>query len=89
MHRAGEAWVEAVDGAQHFEWLLGVVDGVAGERRLVGAGLAVGVARAGVPGARHDALVVGDLLVVDDDPVGEAAARRFHEADALRALRPR
>jgi hypothetical protein len=49
------------------------VDGVAGERRFVGAGLAVWVARAGVPGARHDALVVGDLLVLDDDPVGEVA----------------
>ena len=38
------------------------------------------VARAGVPRARHDALVVGDRAVVDVHPVAERAARRLVEA---------
>src|SRR5487761_2593368 len=67
MHRAGNARVETVDGALDLERLLRVVQMVAvHERRFVGAGLLRRVARAGVPGAGHDGLVVVDQPVLDD-----------------------
>ena len=53
-----------------------------------GPALAGGVARPGVPGARHDALVVGDRAVLDVHPVAERAARRLVEAGARRLARP-
>ena len=58
------------------------------QRRLEGADIALGIARAAVPGGRHDALVVVDLAVLDLDPVRQRAARRLGEADALGLLRP-
>src|SRR5512139_496001 len=88
VHRAGDAGIEAVDGAQDLDRSRRVGEDVAGERRLVSPGLALGVTRAGVPGARHDRLVVGDLAVLDHDPVSERAARRLHEARTPRAARP-
>ena len=57
-------------------------------RALVGAVARLVVTRAGIPRRRHDALVVVDLVVLDGDPVREAAARRLVEADALARLRP-
>ena len=47
------------------------------------------VARARIPGARHDRLVVRDPPVLDDDPVAERAARCFHEASPAGLSRPR
>ena len=77
-----------MDRAQDLERPLGVGDGVADERGLVRAHLALLVARAGVPGRRDDGLVVVDLAVLDDDPVRQDAARRLVEAEAaLLALR--
>ena len=58
------------------------------ERGLEGADIAVGIARAAVPGGRHDRLVILDLAVLDLDPVAERAARRLGEADALDLRRP-
>ena len=49
---------------------------------------APGVARARVPGARHDALVVDDRIVADMDPVAERAARRLVEAGPEAIARP-
>ena len=55
------------------------------QRRLVGAHLPLLVARRAVPGARHHALVAGDLAVLDLHPVAQRAARRVEIAEALRA----
>ena len=46
------------------------------------------IARSGIPGGRHDGLVVDDLLVLDFDPVSERAARRFFESEAGAGFRP-
>lgn len=46
------------------------------------------IARAGVPGCRHNGLIVGDLAVLDDDPVTQRATRRLIKAYAMRFLRP-
>src|ERR1043165_7938341 len=85
---AGEARVERVDRAQHFERLLRVNHGVADERRLVRPLRALCVARAGVPGCGDDGLIVLVMPVAYDDPVRERAARRFVEAEAAH-LAPR
>ena len=47
--------------------------------------MSLGVARRAVPGARHHALVVADLPVVDPHPVAERAARL---QEALNAMDP-
>jgi hypothetical protein len=80
--RTGHARVEGVDGAQDFEGVFGVRDGVLEEGGFVGAEGAAGVAGAGVPGSGDDGLVVLDGAVFDDDPVGEQP-RGFVEADAF------
>src|SRR6187399_1841061 len=63
--------------------------GLPGERGLVRTGLSLGVARPRVPGAWYHRLVIGNLLILDHDPVAESAARRFHEARAASRFRPR
>src|SRR3990172_3521392 len=80
---AGEARVEGVDGAERLEGQLGVGDRVAHEGRLVRTHLLVLIARTGVPGGWHHRLVVRELAVLDDAPVGEGSAGRLMEADAL------
>ncbi len=55
----------------------------ADQRLFEGRALALGVARRTVPGGRDHKLIVGDLAVVDLDPVRQCAARSFSEADAL------
>ena len=70
--RAGHARVERVDGPQDLERLLGSRHRRADERRPRRPRLPLRVARRGVPGARHDELVVLDLLVLDIDPVASA-----------------
>jgi hypothetical protein len=80
--RAGDAGVEGMDGAQDLQRLLGIGDRGVEQRGLVGAGLVLLVARAGVPGRGHDALVILDLAVVDDHPVRQRAARRLVETHA-------
>src|SRR5208283_2040204 len=47
-----------------------------------------GVTRTGVPGARHDALVVDDCALIDVDPVSERPAGRLVEAVAQAIGRP-
>ena len=86
MHGAGQARVKGVDGAQNLD---GLVD--PGHRRtdqslLKGGALALGVARGTVPGGRNYQLIVGDCAVMDLDPVGQSAARRFHQAHAPASL---
>ncbi len=88
VRRAGEARVEAVDRAQDLDRLVGNCHRSADQGRLVCTALTFRVLRRRVPGARHDALVVVDLLVLDVDPVAERAARRLGEAEALAVLRP-
>src|SRR6266540_3807454 len=89
--RAGEARVERVDRAERLERQLGVRDRVSDERGLVRSLLVLRVARAGVPGGRHDGLVVLELhrlaVGLDDAPVRERAAGRLVEADALERAR--
>ena len=58
------------------------------QRGLVSARLTGWVTRSGIPGAGHHGLVVVDLLVLDPDVVGQATARRFHEAHALAFFGP-
>ncbi|EIC22974.1 hypothetical protein Thi970DRAFT_00623 [Thiorhodovibrio frisius] len=58
MHGAGDAGVKGVNGAQDLQRLRRVVQlGVVRECRLVGAGDALDIARAGVPGGRDNGLV--------------------------------
>ena len=83
VHGAGNAGIEAVDGAQDLERLLGIGERVApsapprtrraGPSRRAGPAFQV---------LGHHGLVVGDLAVLDDDPVSQRAARRLHVADA-------
>src|SRR4051812_30985417 len=61
MDRAGHAGIERVDGAEHFERVIGLRDRVAEQRGLVRSDVAFLVARAGVPCGRDDGLVVFDL----------------------------
>ena len=89
MGRASQAGVKTVQGTQDFQGLLGVDHGRVHQAGLEGADLALGVARAAVPGGRHHALVVLDAAVLDADPVTERAARCFGKAGAHRFLRPR
>src|SRR2546429_4082023 len=51
-------------------------------RVLVGAGHAVGVARAGVPRRRRVGMIVRNLSAADDDVVRQHAAPRLVEAAA-------
>ncbi len=92
MDRTGDARIEGVHRAQHFERLVRIGDRIIDQRSLVGAGPVIVVARAGIPGRRHDALVVLDLAVLDHDPMRQHAPRRLVEADAgdlaLREDRP-
>src|SRR5450759_3582964 len=74
--RARKARIEGMNRPQDLQRQLRIGDGIADERSLVGAGLVFFVPGARVPGGRHHRLVVGDLAVLDDDPVRERAARR-------------
>ena len=67
MHRAGDAGIEAVDRAQDLDGLFRVVQLVALQSGFIRPLLALRIARPGVPGTRHDGLIVVDLLVIDDD----------------------
>jgi len=58
------------------------------QRGLESTDLTLGVTRAAVPGAGHDALVVLDLAVLDPDPVAECAAWRGNDADPFGLGRP-
>ena len=84
VHGSGDAGIEAVDGAQNLDRLLGIVQRVAFERRLVRAVLPLRVARSRVPGGRHHRLVIRDLAAADDDPVTERTARGLGVPGALR-----
>ena len=67
---AGDARVEAVNRAQDFQGLLRIMHGVCIlQGGFVGARLAIRVAWAGIPCAWNDGLVVGDLLVFNDNPM--------------------
>ena len=74
--------------AQDLQRLLGVDHRRVHQAGLEGADLALGVARAAVPGGGHHALVVLDLAVLDLDPVAQHAARRGDRAHALGLLGP-
>src|SRR5512139_3260974 len=88
VYTAGHAWVKGVDGPQDLERHLFIGDRRADQGRLIRAWLTLGVAWRAVPGARHDSLVVGDLLVLDMDPVSEGAAWGFGESPAFGFSRP-
>ena len=84
---AGQARVEAADRPHDVDALELVRPVLLEDRRvlhrvLVGAGRAVDVARAGVPGRRRIGMVVGDLAVADDDVMRQHAAHRLVEAAA-------
>ncbi len=87
MDAAGQARVEAAHRAHDVDALELVRPVLLEDRRvlhrvLVGAGRAVDVARAGVPGRGRIGVVVGDLAVADDDVVRQHAAHRLVEAAA-------
>ncbi len=70
--------IQGFERANHARGLDGI-RGVGASRRtdeglLHRAQIAPVVARAAEPGGRNDALVIGDLLVLDDDPVPEGSA---------------
>src|SRR3974377_1114597 len=65
---------------QDFERLVRFGDRCANQRSLVGPGLTVSVARAGVPGARDDALVVRDRAVNDVNQMAARPPGRLMEA---------
>src|SRR5208283_4016290 len=72
---AGQAGVEGVDRAENLQGALRVGQRGAEQGRFIGSVLALGVARRGVPGGGDDALVIGDLAVLNVDPMGQRAAR--------------
>jgi hypothetical protein len=82
VHGAGDAGVEGADHAGGLDGLRGIGDGGADEGVLERAGAAVVVAGRAVPGRGDDALVVGDPVLADLDPVAECAAGGLGEADA-------
>src|SRR5512142_2765043 len=88
VHSAGHAGVEGMDRPKDLYRLLRVCDRSADERRLVRPPLPFGVARRTVPRARHDALIIRDLFVLDVDPMAEAAARGLVEPEALSLFGP-
>ena len=62
MHRAGDAGIEAVDGAQNLDGLFHVMQLVALQGCFIRPLIALRIARPGIPGVRHDGLIVVDLL---------------------------
>ena len=88
MRRACHAGVEGAHDLDDFQGLIGDGNMRVHHGELVRAVAGLVVTRAGVPRRRDDALVVVHLVVLDRDPVCEAAARCLVEADALGFLRP-
>ena len=88
MDAAGHAGIEGMQRAQDFQRLLRLGDRGANQRGFVGARVAARVARSGVPGARHHALVIHDRAVADMHPMAERAARRLVKAGAEAIARP-
>src|SRR5271166_3547834 len=88
MHSTGHARIEGMHRTQDFQRLLRLGDRRAHQRGLVGAWLALRIARAGVPRAGYDALILRDPAAGDVYPVAERAARRLVEAGAETVLRP-
>jgi len=70
MARACHARIEGMDGAKQFKGAFRVRHRIAQKGCLIRSHLAPAVARACVPGGRHDRLIVGDLRILDYDPVG-------------------
>src|SRR5438067_4499508 len=71
-----------MDRAKHFERLTRIRYRITDQRSLVWSCLSFLVARPGVPCRRHYRLVIVDLPILNDDPVGQGAARRLMEAIA-------
>src|SRR5664279_1872246 len=88
VRRARQARVERVYGAQDFHRPLGIRQGRADERALIGPVLPFAVARRSIPGAGYHDLVVGDLAILYMYPVAQRAARRFRESVAFRLRLP-
>ena len=65
-----------MERAQDLHGFIGALHRRVEERSLERANVALGIARAAVPGRRHHALIVLDPPVLDLDPMAEAAARR-------------
>jgi hypothetical protein len=61
--------IERVDGTQNFQWLLRIGHGIAEQRSFIGSMCAVFIAGTGVPGGRNDGLIVGNLAVLNHDPM--------------------
>ncbi len=78
-----------MDGAKDLERLFGVRNRGSHQGGFVGSRGTARVARAGVPGARDDALISGDFGVLDVNPVTERPAWRFVEAGTCAVIRPR
>src|SRR5579863_7834481 len=88
MHGARNAGIEGMNGAQNLKRPVGIGDGCVDERCLVGAALALGVARSRVPGGGNDGLVVLDGLAFDLDPMAERAARSLVPSESAAGFLP-
>jgi hypothetical protein len=74
--------------AYNLQRQLGIGDWVAQQGGFVRTQFVVFVTRPGIPGGRHHSLVVGNLSVLDHDPVRQNTAGRLVEAKtALLAFR--
>ena len=77
-----------MDGAQDLDGLLGIVQAMPFQGRLVGPVLALGIARPGIPGTGHHRLVVVDQAILDHHPVRQGTPWCLHEPDPLATFRP-
>ncbi len=82
MNGTGNTWIERMHGTQNLKRSFGISNRIANKRCLVGAELITCVTWAGVPGRRYDTLVVFDLSILDDNPMGEQTAWCFMDPDA-------
>jgi hypothetical protein len=88
MHGTGNAGVEGVNGTKNFQRLVSVLNGSTNQRSFISRTLSFAVARRSIPGAWHYELVVFNLFIPDNDPVGQCTARGFCHTDPLSLGRP-
>ena len=77
-----------MDDTQHLKRFVGDFDFRIDHAGFVSAITGFGIAWAGIPGARHDGLIIGCQAIFDMDPVSERTARRFVQTDSFGFFRP-
>jgi len=72
-----------MNGSQNLQWLFRVRNGIAHQRGFIRTRQIMQVARSGIPGGGNHALVILNVTILDDNPMGQRPPGSLVKSEAL------